>query len=423
MDRPGEAKQRDSEDELAAFRGRFFLNTGQIYLDGNSLGLLSRDAEESVQHVLDEWKRLGIAGWTAAESGPWFHMAEELTALAAPLLGVEADEVTITNSTTVNLHQILATLFRPDASRNRILLDSISFPSDLYAVRSHLELRDLKPESHMVLVQSKDGRTLEESEIIAAMTEEVSLAVLPAVIYTSGQLLDMERLAREAHERGILIGFDCSHSIGVVPHALDAWGADFAFWCSYKYLNGGPGSTGGLYLNRRHFGKGPGLAGWFSSDKSHQFEMSRTLHPALDASALQIGSPNILSMAPLRGSLRMIADSGIERIRCKSLALTAYLMELIDSDLAGFGFTIGTPRENHRRGGHVALVHPEAIRICAALRTEGVIPDFRPPDIVRLAPVPLYTSFADCLEAVRRLRTIMESRAYEKYSGVRPMVS
>jgi kynureninase len=412
----------DAQDELASFREQFYRTPGQIYLDGNSLGLLSRPAERALLRVLEEWKTLGIEGWQRGDP-PWFFLAEELGKRTAPLIGAEPEEVIVANTTTVNLHQLLATLFQPQAGREKILTDALSFPSDLYAIRSHLRLRGLDPATHLVRVASQDGFTLSEDAILEAMTAEVQMAVLPAVLYQSGQLLDMAQLTEQARERGILIGFDCSHSIGAVPHAFDAWGVDFAFWCCYKYLNNGPGGTGGLYLHRRHFGGETGLAGWFSSRKDRQFDMSPELQAAWGAGALQIGTPNILSMAPLQGSLEMIAEAGIARIRAKSLALTRYLMALVEAEMPEEGWTFATPREDHRRGGHVALVHPEAIRICKALKAAGVIPDYRPPRIIRLAPVALTTSFRDCYEAIRRLRQIMQERAYIHYSGGRELIA
>jgi kynureninase len=207
-----------------------------------------------------------------------------------------------------------------------------------------------------------------------------------------------------------------------VPHRLDDWGADFAFWCSYKYLSAGPGAVGGLYLNRRHAARPPGLAGWFGSDKARQFDLSHDLLPAEGAGRLQIGTPHVLSMAPLRGALEILAEAGIERVRAKSLALTRFLMERVDARLAGHGFRLANPREDPRRGGHVALVHPEALRLCRALRRDGVVPDFRPPDIVRLAPVALYTSFADCDEAVRRLERICRERSFAAFPPARKLV-
>lgn len=405
------ARKLDEADSLRPFRERFYRREGEIYLDGNSLGLLSRDSESSVLRVLEEWKTLGIEGWTEA-TPPWFSFSETLSRSVAPLLGADANEVIITGSTTVNLHQLLATLYDPlVAPKTRILADELNFPSDIFALQSHLRLRGFDPVDYLVRVRSRDGCTLEEDDIIAAMTTgEVQMAVLPSVIYISGQLLDMERVTRVARERNILIGWDCSHSIGSVPHALSEWGVDFAFWCHYKYLNAGPGSVGGLYLNKRHFGKSPGLAGWFGSRKDKQFAMDHTLVPADDAGALQIGTPHLLSLAPLEGSLRIHHEAGMERIRAKSLALTAFLREL---SMAHFGFGIATPLAPEQRGGHLALIHPKAAQISRALRRAGVVPDFRPPDIVRLAPVALYTSFADCVEAMDRLQTILETRVYE----------
>lgn len=408
------ARTLDEADTLRAFRERFYRRPNEIYLDGNSLGLLSRDAEASVLRVLEEWKTLGIEGWTEANPA-WFSFSETLSAAVAPLVGADADEVIVTGSTTVNLHQLLTTLYDPtDTKRPRLLADELNFPSDIFALQSHLRLRGLDPNDHLVRVPSRDGRTLDEDDIIAAMTRgDIQMAVIPSVVYTSGQLLDMARITRAARANGVLIGWDCSHSVGAVPHALNEWGADFAFWCHYKYLNAGPGSIGGLYLNRRHFGKAPGLAGWFGSRKDKQFAMDHTLIPADGAGALQIGTPHLLSLAPLEGALRVHHEAGNAALRAKSLALTDFLRELTEAELAPYRVAIATPREPERRGGHLALIHPEAARISRALRRAGVIPDFRPPDIVRLAPVPLYTSFADCVEAVRRLRDILETRAYE----------
>ncbi len=315
----------------------------------------------------------------------------------------------VTNGTTVNLHQLLATLFQPRPGRDRILIDALAFPSDRYAVQSHLRLRGLDPGTHLAIAPSHDGLTVTEDDIVTAMTPDVQAAVLPAVQFRSAQLLDMERLAAEARRRGIVIGFDCSHSIGAVPHRLSAWGADFAFWCSYKYVNGSPGGSGGLYLNRRHFGTAPGLAGWFSSDKERQFEMPFALAPAAGAGCLQIGTPAILAMAPLAGALEILEEAGLDRLRRKSLALTRYLMALADAELATFGFRIGTPREERRRGGHVCLLHPQAPAVSRALSAAGVVQDHRPPEILRLAPVPLYNTFVECREAVRRLREVVSA--------------
>jgi kynureninase len=414
------AARLDEEDSLASYRSRFYLDPARIYLDGNSLGLLSRDAEAAVDRALSQWRELAIDGWTEG-STPWFTFAEQLAADLAPLVGAASEEVIVANSTTVNLHQALSTLYRPEGPRRVIFTDGISFPSDLYAVASHLRLRGVAADAHRQVPPV--GRLLDEDTLIGAMTDDVALALFPAVVYTTGQLLDMERLAAAAQERGIVIGFDCSHSVGAVPHRLSEWGVDFAVWCTYKYLNGGPGGSGGLFLHRRHHGGLPGLAGWFSSDKARQFDMASELSPAPNAWALQIGTPNILSMAPLLGSVAMVQEAGIDRLRRKSLAQTRYLMQLADDLLQEHGFSLANPRDDGRRGGHVSLVHPEAFRICRSLKAEGVVPDFRPPDIIRLAPAPLYTTFRECREAIVRLRAIMKECRYRAFSSERGAVT
>jgi kynureninase len=403
-------------DPLARFRAEFHLPPGQIYLDGNSLGLLSRRAEASLLSTLDQWRTLGISGWTEAKP-PWLGLAEKASDKLAPLLGAKPDEICVTGQTTANLHQLLATLFQPAHPSRRVIVgDALNFPSDTYALRSHVQMRGLNSVEHLRLVHSSDGRNLQTSDIIASFEPDVQMAMLPAVLFTSGQLLDLTLLTREAHARGIIIGFDCSHSIGAVPHALDDSEVDFAFWCNYKWLNAGPGAPGGLYLNRRFFGLRPGLAGWWGVSTERRFAMSQLHEPASGAAALHIGTPHILSLAPLLGSLELITEAGgVTALRAKSLAQTDLLIRLINGELAPFGFTIATPRQAACRGGHVALAHPESWRICQALRVAGVIPDFRQPDLIRLAPSPLYTSYSECAEAIVRLKQIMHSRAYESH--------
>jgi kynureninase len=416
------ALELDAQDSLKETRNRFYLNSEEIYMDGNSLGLLSKDAEKTLLRVLEEWKTLGIHGWMKAKI-PWFYYAEELAKLQAPLLGSEAEEIILHSSTTVNIHALLATFFQPDERKNKILMDDLTFPSDRYAVESQLQLKGLDPETHLVLVRSQDGKSLEENDIIAKMRDDVAVAFLPSVLYRSGQLLDMELLADEAHRRNILIGFDCAHSIGAVPHHLSAWDVDFACWCNYKYLNNGPGGVAGLYVNKKHVDRCPGLAGWFGYRKDKQFDLLNHFEPARGAGALQIGTPHLLSLAPLEGSLHIFQEVGIQKVREKSLQLTEYLMFLIDEDLSPYGFRIGTPREAKRRGGHVALEHDDAIRINEALKARGVVPDFRFPNVIRLAPIALYTSFREVWKVVQILKEIMDNNEYEKYTRKRDIVA
>jgi kynureninase len=414
----------DAADPLARFRAEFYLPPGQIYLDGNSLGLLSRRAEATLQRTVEQWRDLGINGWTEA-APPWLTLAETAAEKLGPLLGAAHDQICVTSQTTANLHQLLATLFEPAHPTRRVIVgDVLNFASDAYALQSHLRLRGLDPATHLRLIPSRDGRTLPLDDLLASLTDDVQLAVLPGVLFTSGQLLDVATITREARERGVLIGWDLSHSIGAVPHALDRDGADFAFWCHYKWLNAGPGAVGGLYLNRRHFHCAPGLAGWWGVRPDRRFAMSPQHEPAAGAAALHVGTPPILSLAPLLGSLELIAEAGgVAALRAKSLALTDFLLERIEADLAPLGFSIVTPRDHPARGGHLALAHADAWRFCQAWKAAGVVPDFRPPDLIRVAPSPLYTSFADCAEAITRLKQIALTRAHENFPATRAQVT
>lgn len=402
--------ERDAGDELAGFAGEFVKAPGEIYLDGNSLGLLCHAAEASLTEAVGIWRSLAIRGWTDGPE-PWFTLSRKVGGLLAPLLGAEADDVAVGQSTTVNLHQLLATFYDP--ARPRILIDATHFPTDRYAVESHLRLRGRDPVRDLVVVEPGPDRLLNEESLIDAMTPDVGFAVLPGVVFTTGQLLDLPRVAAAARERDVPVAWDCSHSAGVVPHRFRPDGIDLAFGCSYKYLNGGPGAAAWLYVHPRLRDRLPGLAGWFGCDPTKQFAMSATFHPAADAGRFLAGTPHVFSLAPLVGALGVIGRAGVERIRAKSLAQTAFLRDQVESRLARFGVGVVTPREDHRRGGHVTLRHPAAGNLSRALRAAGVVPDFRPPDLLRLAPAPLYTSFAECERAVAILEDILATGRHE----------
>ncbi|PAE42529.1 kynureninase [Bacillus sp. 7884-1] len=416
------AKQLDQTDSLNRFREEFYIKPNTIYMDGNSLGLLSKRAERTLLESLNDWKEHGIDGWTKGKH-PWFFLSERLGEMMAPLVGASSDEVIVTGSTTVNLHQLVATFYKPEGKKSKILADELTFPSDIYALQSQLRIHGFDPDTHLIRVKSRDGRFLDEEDIIDAMTDDIALIILPTVLYRSGQILDMKRLSVEANKRGILIGFDGCHSIGAIPHSFSEWGVDFAYWCNYKHLNGGPGSVGGLYVNKKHFGTAPGLAGWFGSKKEKQFDMEHSLTPAESAGAYQIGTPHVLSLAPLLGALEIFEEAGIENIREKSLKINRFLMDLLDQEVSGMGFNIGNPQDDVSRGGHVSLEHKEAARICKALKENGIIPDFRAPNIIRLAPVALYTSYSEVWEVVQIIKKIMEERQYEKFANEREVVA
>lgn len=419
------ALEMDLQDPLRDFRQHFYIPHGTIYMDGNSLGLMSREAESTLFRVMEEWKTKGIDGWLEAKN-PWFYFAETLGEACAPLVGAEADEVVATGTTTVNIHSLVSTLYQPEGCRTKILADELNFPTDIYALKGQIKLKGYDPEWELLLVPSEDGRTLNEDTIVSHMTDDVALALLPSVLFRSGQLLDMAYLSKKAHEKDIIIGFDCSHSVGAVPHYFDKWGVDFALWCSYKYLNAGPGSPAFIYLNRKHFGKEPLLAGWFGYVKEKQFDMSLEFEHSQNAGGWQISSPGIINAAPVEGALAISCAAGIDRIREKSLLLTNYLIYLVDELLSSppYSFAIGTPREDHRRSGHVALERDEnAWEICSALKSRGVIPDFRGPNVIRIAPIALYNTFADVRRVVLHLKDIIDSGEYRNFSNKRSAIT
>ncbi|TVR71041.1 MAG: kynureninase [Marinilabiliales bacterium] len=404
------ARKLDAKNELAEFRSRFHIPEGKVYMDGNSLGLLSIDAERSLLRVLDEWRTLGIGGWMNAEI-PWFRFSEEMGARAASMFGALKEEVVFTGTTTVNIHTLAGSFYRPSGSRKKILADEINFPSDLYALQGLLRNRGIDPGENLIMVKANEHGLLDEDEIIGRMSDKVALVFLPSVLYRSGQLLDIARIAGAARERNIPAGFDCSHSAGVIPHRFDEWGVDFALWCSYKYMNAGPGAAAFLYVNKRHFGLDPSLPGWFGSDKEKQFDMLTKFTPAAGAGRWQISSPGILGSSPLEGALNITLEAGIETIRQVSLRLTGYLDGLIRETIMPFHpeCRIITPREPERRGGHIAIEHPRASDLYYRLTESGIITDLRPPNIIRIAPAPLYNSFEEVYLTVERLGEILES--------------
>lgn len=380
-------------------------NLAMIYLDGNSLGLLTDEAEAAVLRTLAEWRELAIHGWTEG-THPWLFLAERTGAQLARLIGAEATSVVAMGSITVNLHQLLATLYD---GTGKVLIEKAAFPTDRYAVQSHLAMRGV-PDALETIVPDED--TIEA----AFTTGTFSCAVLPSVVYTTGRLLDLPRLTAAAHRHGVVLLWDLAHSIGMVPHQLDGWGCDAAFWCGYKWLAAGPGSIGGLYLNPRHHENTPGMQGWFGSRKEALFANDETLQPAEGAARLQLGTSHVLSLAPLEATAKALADYGIERLRQESLVLT----RLLRAEAERAGFTVVTPREDSQRGGHIAIQHPKAAALCRALRRHDVIPDHRPPDLIRFAPHPLYTTQDDCRTSIALLESLVRFGELDEGTGLVP---
>lgn len=377
------------------WRSSFLLPAG-VYLDGNSLGPASLASQAAIERRMRQWHHHGVAAWD-----DWFGLSERLRPALARLVGAHPDEVIASGGITVNLHALLAGLYRPEGRRRAIVALAHEFPSDLYALRSWTERHG----AELRLIES-DGETIDEARIEAALDDTVALVWLPVVTYRAGQRLDVARLTRAAHAAGALLGLDAAHSIGAVPHALHDDGVDAAVWCSYKYLNGGPGAPGGLFLHRRHHAVAPGLPGWWGHDKATQFDMRSEFVPAEGAAAWQIGTPSVLALAGLEGALAIFEEIGIEAVRTRSLELTRHLIGLVDRELPDV--EVATPREEERRGGHVALRHPWARTLSQALRAEGVTPDHRPPDLLRLSPVALYNDEDDLDRAVRIVRDLLD---------------
>ncbi|MFW5911190.1 MAG: kynureninase [Halolamina sp.] len=426
-----DAAARDADDPLSEFRERFDLPS-DLYMDGNSLGPISDDAERTLNRVVAEWRERGIEGWTDGEQ-PWWEYAEYLGERLAPYVGADAEEVVVANSTTVNIHTLIGTFLDQvadvparavaapgvdvPASGNVVVANELDFPTDHYAIRAQFRQRGLDPDEHLRLVESRDGRTIELADVRAAMDDDVGILFMPTALYRSGQLFDVDALTELAHDHGALAGFDAAHSVGAVPHEFSGADVDFAVWCSYKYLNAGPGAIAGLYVNERYHGLTPALPGWWGNEKASQFDLELTYTPEESAGAWQVGTVPMLSAAPLEGSLDLLDEAGIDRVRAKSLALTDLLATLVeDLAAAGYEYRVGTPGDDDRRGGHVAVEHPDADRVSQALRERGVVVDYRPPNVIRICPAPLYVGFAAVHEVAERLRAVVDEDAHEAFS-------
>ena len=402
------ARESDARDPLGSFREHFYCDPAVLYFDGNSLGLLSRDAEATLLRALDQWKHLAARAWLEADP-PWVEYGERLGARVAALVGAAPDEVVVTNSTTVNLHHLVAAFYRPDERRHVIVAAATEFPSDLHALSGQIALHGRDPERSLRLIHPRDNGMIEEEDIESALGPDTSLLVLSAILFRSGQWFDMARLTRAAHAAGVPVIWDLSHAVGSVPVELGRVDADAAFWCHYKYLHAGPGAVGGLYLNRRHHGLKPALPGWWGQTTEAKFEMIGRHAPAPGAAAWQIGTIPILAAAPLWGALDVIEAAGIGRIREKSVALTSFLIECVDAMFPerSTGVRIASSRDPLRRGGHVAVACPGDTAVMPdTLASHGVVADYRPPNILRLTPAPLTTRFEEVVRVAEVLKEI-----------------
>jgi len=400
------ARRLDEADPLRTLRDLFHIPPGgdrkpMRYFCGNSLGLMPRAAREEVQRTLDQWERLAVDAHFEADPA-WYSYHEIFREPGARLVGARPGEVVMMNSLTVNLHLMMVSFYRPTSRRFRILMERNAFPSDTYAASSQLRLHGYDPGKGLVLVGGEETSVIDEAEIEEVLEREgdsIALVLLPGVQFLTGQLFDLARICRAAHDKGCKIGLDLAHATGNVPLELHRWGVDFAVWCSYKYLNSGPGALGGCFVHEKHGGDKelPRLAGWWGNDPGQRFLMHLLpeFKPVPGAEGWQLSNPPILAAAPLRASIEIFDRVGMAALRAKSVLLTAYLefllRELCDDDIA-----LVTPAEPERRGCQLSLLlKKEARARHDALRRSGVTCDFREPDIIRVAPVPLYNSFRD----------------------------
>ena len=414
------ALQLDSEDPLRHFRQKFHLPLGKddkplIYFAGNSLGLMPKAAQAIVEEELDNWAKLGVDAHHATGT-PWYTYHEALREPTARLVGANPLEVICMNSLTVNLHLMMATFYRPTKSRFKILMEEPAFPSDSYAIKTQIAHHGLDPRDALILAPPRKGEFAIQTEdildLIKEHADQLAVVMLAGVNFFTGQLFDIEKITAAAQARGIVVGFDLAHAIGNVPLTLHDWNVDFAVWCSYKYLNAGPGAVAGAFVHERHATntKLPRLAGWFGNDPNTRFRLhlEPEFVPVPSADGWQISNPPIFAMAPLRASLAIFDDAGgMEALRAKSIRLTGYL-EFLLTENGSKKFTVITPRKPDERGCQLSiLAHEHPKELLRELEAAGVKCDFREPNVIRVAPTPLYNTFH---EVWRFARTLAQHR-------------
>src|SRR5437764_4571587 len=414
------ARQLDREDPLRDFREKFSLPHGKndeplIYFAGNSLGLMPKSARQIVEEELDNWAKLDGDADNATGT-PWYTYHEALREPVARLVGAKPFEVICMNSLTVNLHLMMATFYRPTESRFKILMEEPAFPSDTYAIKTQIIHHNLDPKDALVLARPrKDEFTVHTEDILDVIDEnadQLAVVMLGAVNFFTGQLVDFEKVTTAAKKKGIVVGFDLAHAAGNVPLSLHEWNVDFAVWCSYKYLNAGPGAVAGAFVHECHATNTnlPRLAGWFGNDPDTRFRMhlEPDFIPVPSADGWQISNPPILSMAPLRASLAIFGAAGMDALRQKSIKLTNYLQFLLESEPDGQSkkqYTLITPRQADHRGCQLSILvreHPK--ELFSKLEAADLKCDFREPNVIRVAPTPLYNTFHEVWRFANILR-------------------
>ena len=407
-----QAQQLDLHDPLANFRNQFYIpqyqNQDLVYLVGNSLGLQTKNCKNELNLELEKWQNLGVEAWFEGQN-PWIPYHEILKKPLCRLLGARETEITVMNSLTVNLQLMLMSFYKPNQQKFKILCETGAFPSDQYALESHLKARGLDPEQCLIEI-NPDPTTglLRTDDILEAVNihqNELALIMLGGVNYYTGQVLAMQKITKLANDLDITIGFDLAHAIGNVPLQLHDWGIDFAVWCSYKYLNTGPGGIAGAFIHQKHHDKNlERLAGWWGYDQATRFEMTKGFVPMQGADGWQLSTPNILAMASHKAALNLFELAGFENLLLKSEQLHQYLREIIEQYPQ---IEILTPKPNHEHGCQLSLlINENGKEVFEQLKTRGIWGDWREPNCIRLSPVPLYNSFLDIYKVGKALESI-----------------
>lgn len=399
------ALRLDAEDPLSRFRDLFHLpcradGLPRIYLAGNSLGLQPKSARALVEEVLQGWSDRAVDGHFEGPR-PWYTYHELFRESAARLVGARPAEVVMMNTLTVNLHLMMVSFYRPTPRRHAILMEAPAFPSDTYAIKTQLRYHGYDPDEALIVAAPRKGehtlRTADIEEVIARKREQIALVLMGGVNFFTGQVLDMARITGTAKAAGCAVGWDLAHAVGNVPLALHDWGVDFAVWCNYKYLNAGPGAVAGCFVHEDHGHRIdlPRFAGWWGNDPKTRFLMhlQPEFVPHDGADGWQLSNPPVLSLAPLKASLDLFDQAGIAALRARSLRMTAYLRDQIDR-LSPHRYEVITPREQQSRGCQLSmLVHDRPRELFQELLAEGVVCDFREPNVIRVAPTPMYNTF------------------------------
>ena len=415
------ARGLDDRDPLPTLRGEFHIpmhgDAEQAYFCGNSLGLQPKGARAMVEEVLDKWARDAVEGHFL-QPAPWMPYHELVREPLAAVVGAQPSEVVAMNSLTANLHLMLASFYRPTRERPAILMEAGAFPSDRYALESQVRFHGFDPAMDLVEVEPDecDG-TFSMAAIERAIAQHgprLAAVVWPGVQYRSGQAFDLAEIARLGHAAGAIVGFDLAHAVGNLPLHLHDSGADFAVWCHYKYMNSGPGAVAGCFVHERHARTDrPRFAGWWGHDQSSRFRMGPDFVPTSGADGWQLSNPPILGLAPLRASLDQFTRTGMEALRAKSERLTGYLESLIRAHLADV-LQIVTPRETERRGAQLSLRvaggRAQGRALFEHLSTNGILGDWREPDVIRISPAPLYNTHADVLRFARAVEAWRDGR-------------